>query len=96
MEAILKTEGLQFIWLVLSAFPLGKRIEVPHEPCADGNPRYWAEPELRPQLAGANFEIVSWDSSATLLVGVPEKFGNAFMNYFPQAKLHSAVVRGEA
>ena len=92
MQRALSKENLQFVWAVFSAFPRGMRFEVNDEPCADGNPRYWSDANLKPQLPGANFEVVSWDSSATLLVCVPEQSGLAFMRKYPQAKVHAAVL----
>jgi hypothetical protein len=92
LEEALAMPGLQFIWAVLSAFPRGTSFEVPDEPCVDGNPQYWSNPSLKPQLPGALFEVVSWDSSATILVGVPDESGIAFMRRYPQAKLHSAFL----
>jgi hypothetical protein len=92
LKEVLATPDLQFIWAIFSAFPSGTSFEVPEAPCADGNPQYWSNADLKPQLPGALFEVVSWDSSATLLVGVPEHSGFAFMQKYPQAKLHSAIL----
>ena len=92
LEVALATPNLQFIWAIFSAFPKGTKFEVPDEPCADGNPEYWSNANLKPQLPGSLFEVVSWDSSATILVGVPEHSGLAFMQEYPQAKLHAAFL----
>ena len=92
LAEVLATPALQFIWAVFSAFPRGTSFEVLEEPCADGNSQYWSNVNLRPQLPEALFEVVSWDSSATILVGVPEHSGLAFMHKYPQAKLHSAFL----
>ena len=92
LEEALAKPGLRFIWAILSAFPRGTSFEVPDEPCADGNPQYWSNPKLKPQLPGALFEVIAWDSSATILVGVPDHSGLAFMRRYPQAKLHSAFL----
>ena len=92
LAEVLATPDLQFIWAIFSAFPSGTSFEVPEEPCADGNPQYWSNANLKPQLPGALFEVVSWDSSATILVGVPEHSGLSFMHKYPQAKLHSAFL----
>jgi hypothetical protein len=92
LEQALTAPGLQFIWAIFSAFPGGTSLDVPEEPCADGNPQYWTNANLKPQLPGALFEIVSWDSSAIILVGVPEHSGLAFMRRYSQAKLHSAFL----
>jgi hypothetical protein len=92
LEEVLATPDLQFIWAIFSAFPRGTKFEVAEEPSADGNPQYWLNANLKPQLPGALFEVVSWDGSAILLVGVPEHSGLAFMHKYPQAKLHPAFL----
>lgn len=77
----------QFIWSVLSALPADYDIDptqLPEEsvPYADGNAQLWTG-SPRPQYSDALFEIVCWDSSATLLIGVDnfrilEAFGTAY------------------
>lgn len=80
--------GLQFIWGVFSAFPRGMRVEVPRPPSAEGNPRFWRDADtLTPQLEGALFELVCWDSSATILVGITSEQARRYMETHPQAKL---------
>ena len=79
---------LQFIWGVFSAFPCGMRVEVPRPPSADGNPRFWQDADtLTPQLEGALFELVCWDSSATILVGITSEQARRYMATYPQAML---------
>ena len=63
----------QFNWSVLSALPSDYDFDpavIPREsmPYADGNPHFW-HGSPRPQFSDAIFEIVCWDSSATLLIG---------------------------
>ncbi len=63
----------QFRWSVLSALPPEYEVDptaIPREsvPYADGNPDFW-HGSPRPQFSEALFEIVCWDSSATLLIG---------------------------
>jgi hypothetical protein len=89
LERVLSLPDLQFIWGVLSAFPAGLRFEIHESPSADGNPTYWkGNGILKPQLEQANFEIVCWDSSATLLIGITENQAAHFSSVYPHAKLH--------
>lgn len=80
------TRDVQFIWGVFSAFPRGTRFDVPAPPAADGNSNLWYPPEVQPQLEGASFEIVCWDSSATVLVGGSPKQAERFLVAYPEAK----------
>lgn len=77
---------IQFIWGVFSAVPRGTRFDIPVPPAADRNASFWRPPEVQPQLAGACFEIVCWDSSATVLVGVSPKQAERFLATYPEAK----------
>jgi hypothetical protein len=74
---------VQFIWGVFSAVPRGYRFEVPVPPAADGNSSFWQPPEVQPQLEGACFEIVCWDSSATVLIGVSSIQAERFLTTYP-------------
>ena len=82
---------IQFIWAVFSAVPRGTRFSVPVPPCADGNSTFWQPPEVRPQLDGACFEIVCWDSSATILVGLSMDHAQRFLATYPEAKALSST-----
>ena len=78
---------MQFVWGVLSGFPLGvalnlDRLEV--EPYADGNPGFWVD-EPRIQHPLAEVEIVCWDSTSTLLLCRDQFIGESFRQYFPEA-----------
>jgi hypothetical protein len=87
LARVLETPGLQFIWAVFSAFAVGeggKEVESP--PVADGNGRYWRPPETVPQLEGARIEVVCWDSSATVLVGLSEEQATRYLAANPYAK----------
>lgn len=77
---------VQFIWAVFSAFPSGVRVEVESAPNADGNPNFWRSAEVCPQLPGACFEIVCWDSSATILIGVSKEQAERFSRIYPDSK----------
>jgi hypothetical protein len=87
LDALLSQSGLQFIWGVFSAFPRGVRVDVAEPPFADGNTRYWqGAAAVRPQLDGASFEVVCWDSSATIVVGVTAEQAQRYRAAYPQAK----------
>jgi hypothetical protein len=79
------SHDIQFIWGVFSAVPRGTRFEVLVPPGADGNPSFWQPPAVRPQLEGACLEIVCWDSSATVLVGVSSVQAERFLATYPDA-----------
>jgi hypothetical protein len=83
-EALAKHE-IQFCWAVFSAVPKGCRPSVSSTPYADGNPSYWNERELKPQLVDAYFEIACWDSSATIVVGITQEAATSFIRMFSDA-----------
>ncbi|MDD5366915.1 MAG: hypothetical protein PHR30_16380 [Gallionellaceae bacterium] len=80
-------QKLQFIWGVFSAVPKGFRCAVESPPFADGNSAFWSSAECKPQLEGALFEISSWDSCATILVGLGAEAAGHFSNVYSDAKL---------
>lgn len=87
LAKVLETPALQFIWAVFSAFPAGeggKNVDSP--PIADGDGRYWRPPEALPQLQGAHIEVVCWDSSATILIGLSEEQAARYVDANPNAK----------
>jgi hypothetical protein len=84
--AVLLAKPIQCIWGVFSAFPPGLRAPVDIAPAANRNLGFWQPPDARPQLPGACFELVCWDSSATLLVGVSEEQAARFLMTYPDAK----------
>jgi hypothetical protein len=86
LHRLINEHEIQFIWGVFSAVPKGLRCDVDNPPFADGNPKYWEPPECKPQLKGALFEIVSWDSGATILVGVDAQAGANFVKAYSDAK----------
>jgi hypothetical protein len=89
--SLVLARDVQFIWGVFSAVPRGTRFDVSVPPAADGNSRYWQPPEVQPQLEGACFEIVCWDSSATVLVGVSPEQAELFVAMYPEAKALSST-----
>jgi len=82
----LANHDVQFIWAVFSALPKGFRPIVKDSPHADGNSSYWRRELIQPQLAEAEFEIVCWDSSATILIGVPDEAIINFSRLYPDVK----------
>ena len=75
----------QFIWAVISAFPKGtypKLIDIPY---ADGNPDFWIGSPKK-QLKDSLFEIICWDSSATLFIELPDILGNNVLKNAPGIK----------
>jgi hypothetical protein len=78
---------MQFVWAVLSGFAPGVFLDLGSlevEPYADGNPGFWVD-EPRIQHPRAEVEIVSWDSSRTLLLCRDRSIGESFRRYFPEA-----------
>ncbi|MFC4994829.1 hypothetical protein [Rubritalea tangerina] len=72
---------VQFIWGVLSAFK--GEVCIPSDlPYADGNPRLWQH-NRKVQCPGAEFEIVCWDSGATLFIGADEELASKLMKLYP-------------
>jgi hypothetical protein len=86
LAQLLAQPGLQFIWGVFSAFPVGLRPVITQAPRADGNGDFWRVPGLKPQAPGACFELVCWDASATLLIGISEAQAARFSATFSDAK----------
>jgi hypothetical protein len=85
LQRLLDTTDLQFIWAVFTAVEKGRRFDVDDPPHADGNCACWTG-DVQPQLPGALFEIVCWDSGATLLIGLPEVLAANFKRAFPDVK----------
>ena len=79
LASFLRKYDVQFIWAVFSAVPKGFRTPTSSAPYIDGNPAHWIGEKLLPQLDGALFEIACWDSSATILINLPEEAARAFI-----------------
>jgi len=79
LASLLNDHDVQFIWAVFSAVPKGFRSTPSSAPYVDGNPGYWVGEEPDPQLDGALFEIACWDSSATILINLPEEAARSFL-----------------
>jgi hypothetical protein len=84
LKDFLSRNEVQFIWAVFSAVVPGCRAKMDAPPYIDGNPDYWHGEEVGPQLHGALFEIACWDSSAVILVGVPDEAANSFRSAYPE------------
>ena len=77
----------QFVWSVLSALRPDAVVDPGSSetvPYADGNPDFW-HGSPRPQCPDAEFEVVCWDASATLLIGADETVANAFRMAYSDA-----------
>lgn len=85
--------GIQFIYGVFSAFPKGYRRTIEASPGVYDNANYWSGGVVSTQLPDALFEIACWDSSATILVGLPEQASIAFVERYPAAKRLESVRR---
>ena len=83
---LLRQKEVQFIWAVFSAVSKGFRSAVTSSPYVDGNSDYWNGKDLAPQLDGALFEIACWDSSATILIGLPTHAEKSFMKCYPETR----------
>lgn len=94
LEEFLKAHTVQFIWAVFSAFPAGYRREVMEMPYVDDNPLYWQGVEVLPQLSDALFEIVCWDGSATILIGLPKEAERRFVDAYPETRSLAAASQG--
>lgn len=77
---------IQFIYGVFSAFPKGYRRPIEATPDVYDNANYWSGAVVSTQLPDALFEIACWDSSATILIGLPEQATVAFVRRYPAAK----------
>ncbi|MCL9780966.1 hypothetical protein M9194_05910 [Vibrio sp. S4M6] len=70
----LKECDYQFSWAVVSAFPKGTKPFTTEKPFADGNADLW-NGHAKKQLKSSLFEIVCFDSSATLFIGLSHTLG---------------------
>lgn len=85
LKAKLFEYDYQFIWAVFSAFPSGAQAILSDRPYADGNPDFWKGKPSK-QIENAVFEIVCWDSSATLFIGLPDELGQSVLAKAPGIK----------
>ena len=85
LKATLAKQDYQFIWAVFSAFPAGTEPSLTDAPYADGNPDFWNGSPSK-QIPNSVFEIVCWDSSATLFIGLPDELGKSVLTNAPGVK----------
>jgi hypothetical protein len=81
LNDIINKHDIQFIWGVFSALSKGKTPLFSKAPYADGNPIFW-EGSPSPQLPEAEFEIVCFDSTFTLLIGMSHEQASNFKAFF--------------
>jgi len=84
LRKLITENEIQFIWAVFSAIPKGVVPLIDESPIADGNSKFW-EGSPKPQLNGAVFEIVCWDSSLFLLISVSDIVGQKFLSKYTDA-----------
>jgi len=82
---IVQKEKIQFIWAVLSGFR--KEItSIPKElPFACGNRNLWVG-SPKPQAQGAEVELVCWDSTCTLFIGVNKNVALKLETIYPDIR----------
>lgn len=85
LDLKLKDNNIQFIWAVISAYPKGAPPKLDNQVYADGNPIFWTGSPKK-QLKDSLFEIVCWDSSATLFIGLPLNLGQNLIKNAPGIK----------
>ena len=86
LSQLIEKNDIQFIWAVISAVKKGNRPIVSDSPYADGNSDFWNISNIKPQLPEALFEIVSWDSSATILIGLKDELAENFTSVYSDVK----------
>lgn len=85
LAAKLNEFDYQFVWAVISAFPKGTEPFTTDKPFADGNYEFW-EGKPTKQLKDSQFEVVCWDSSTTLFIGLPDELGEKLVANAPGIK----------
>jgi len=90
LAALIQARDIQFIYAVFSALPKDFRPVCLAAPSVSDNRNYWSGADIAPHLEGALFEIVCWDSSATILINLPDDAQHAFVaKYSDTRPLHS-------
>lgn len=85
LAEIVSTEKIQFVWGIFSAFLNKPKVDASNLPYADGNSSFW-EGIPEPQAKDAEFEIVCWDSTCTLFIGVSEQLAESLKHLYPDIK----------
>ena len=78
----------QFRWAVFSAYPKGFTPFLSTKPYADCNKSFWTDSPSK-QLDDSIFEIVCWDSSATIFIGLSDSLANKILKNAVGSKLLS-------
>jgi hypothetical protein len=86
LQILLEANPIQFIYAVFSAFPKGFCRTIDASPNVYDNAAYWSGENISTQLPDALFEIACWDSSATILVGLPDCAADSFQRSYPGVK----------
>ncbi len=97
LTEFISEESFQLIWAVFSAFD--KSIELSDIlkyslPYADGYRGFWKKP-LSIQHPLAQMEIVSWDSTLTLLFSKNKADIDSFLKYYPKSELLESYIDGQ-
>lgn len=79
-------DPVDIYWGVFDAFPAGMRPNIEVQPWADGNASVW-DADARPQIAGAKFEVVYWDSGDVILIGLTEGQAASVTNVFSDTRI---------
>lgn len=79
-------ETVQFIWAVFTAFLPETEMTDDVYPFAQSE-HFWQEQDVKPQHPQAEFEIACWDSSAVLLIGLPDNLLSKIQAAYPDYKL---------
>lgn len=85
LNSKIKAYNYQFLWAVISAFPTGSPPRLNNLPFADCNPNFWRGSPQK-QLEDSLFEIVCWDGTATLFIGLPDELGRRVYKNAPGIK----------
>ena len=85
LNEIIQNHKVQFDWGVFSGFR-EKIDRLPVDlPYADGNRDFWGG-SPKPQLPGAAVEIVCWDSTCTLFIGVDDGVAAKLKEIYPDIR----------
>ncbi|UPG87607.1 hypothetical protein L2Y94_09720 [Luteibacter aegosomatis] len=84
MAALYSSHEPTFSWGIFDAVARGERPAIAASPFADGNEAIWAPTSYAPQVPGAKFEVVFWDSSAVVVTGLSDAQGKALHMAFPR------------
>ncbi|EDP97816.1 hypothetical protein U8527_05675 [Kordia algicida OT-1] len=82
LNLIIKEFDYQFEWAVISVYPKGTTPKLSDKPYADGNPNFWSGSPKK-QLKDSIFEIICWDSTATLFIQLPHELAQKLLKNAP-------------